>query len=106
MDREELEHSFCWKISSELKLFKYRTLQKEKEEIYGLAYRIDCLINIYEILVEQCKKMSIQELEVCMSTPELLIHLYWQWLKIPDAQNKELEEVIRAAIQEKKGEAA
>lgn len=106
MNREKLEHTFCWKINSELKLFKYRILQKEKEEVFALAYQIDCIISIYEILVEYCKEMTTQELEVCMSIPEVLIHLYCRWMKVPDSKNEELGQSIRASIQEKKKEAA
>lgn len=106
MEREELERIFCWKISSELKLFKYRTLQKEKEEIYSMAYRIDCIISIYEILLEVCKEMTVKELERCMSTPDVLSHLYWRWLRAPDSKNEELEQVIKIAIREEETEAA
>lgn len=106
MEREELERIFCWKINSELKLFKYRILQKDKEEIYALAYRIDCIISIYEILMEYCKEMTVQELEACMFVPEVLMRLYWRWMKVPDSKNEELERIIRTAMQEKNEEAA
>ncbi len=106
MEREELERSFCWKINGELKLFKYRVLQKDKEEIYALAYRIDCIINIYEILLELSKELSIQELEQCMQTPEVLAQLYWRWMKVPDSKNEELEQTVRSVIREIKTEAA
>lgn len=106
MEKEELERTFCWKLNGELKLFKYRMLQKEKEEIYALAYRIDCIVSIYEILVEYCKEMTVQELEICMSIPEVLTHLYRRWMKVPDSRNEELEQIIRKAVQEADREAA
>lgn len=106
MKKEELERLFCWKINSELKLFKYRIMQKEKEEIFSLAYRIDCIISIFEMLLELCKKMSPQELERCMQIPEVLAHFYWRWMKEPDSKNEEMEQSLWAAIKEIEKEAA
>lgn len=53
MEREDIERKFCWKISSELKMFKYRKLELGKDEIYASAYQIDCMIRIYEMLVRE-----------------------------------------------------
>lgn len=106
MDREELERTFLWKVDSEVKLFQYRMLQKSRQEIYNLAYQIDCVLHIYAILKEYCKEMTVEELEVCMFVPEILIHLYWRWVKVSDSQQEELKQSIITAIQEKKGEAA
>ena len=52
MERENMERTFCWKISAELKGFEYRMKQKDKDEIYASAYEIDCTIRIYEKLIE------------------------------------------------------
>lgn len=106
MERDELERIFCWKINSELKLFKYRVLQKEKEEIYLMAYRIDCIISIYELLMELCKELAEEELKQLMSIPEVLAHLYQRWMKEPDSKNEELEQSIRTTIREMNREAA
>ena len=56
MEREDIERKFCCKISSELKMFKYRKLELGKDEIYASAYQIDCMIRIYEMLLEKSKK--------------------------------------------------
>lgn len=106
MKKEELERLFCWKINSELKLFKYRIMQKEKEEIYSLAYQIDCIISIFEMLLELCKKMSPQELERCMQIPEVLVYFYWRWMKEPDSKNEEMEQSLWETIKEIEKEAA
>lgn len=98
MDRVRLERTFCWKISGELKLFKYRILQKEKEDIYGLAYRINTIICIYEALMEMCEKLETHMLQRCIEIPGLLTYLYGKWLKDPDSHNKELEYSIMNAI--------
>lgn len=94
MCRLQLEQTFCWKISSELKLFKNKMLQKTKEEIYASAYEIDCMVRIYEILVEQSKRMETEQLECCIHVSFLLSFLYAEWLKIPDTQNEELEDIL------------
>lgn len=58
MDREQLEQTFRRKIAAEIKLFKERVLQTEKEEIFASACRIDCTVRIYEILPECCGRMG------------------------------------------------
>lgn len=98
MYRKQLEATFCWKISGELKLFKYQILELEKEEIYDLAYRIDCILHIYEILIELSRSLSAEELEGCIRTSGLLDYLYERWLKAPDTQNEELEHSLCSSI--------
>jgi len=98
MCRRQLEQTFCWKISGELKLFKYKILQKTKEEIYARAYEIDCMVRIYEILAEESQKMKTEQLEGCLHVSYLLAFLYSEWLKIPDTQNEELEEALYSFI--------
>ena len=56
MDRNRAERRFCWKISAELKSFKFRMMQMSKQEIYDHAYEIDCMIRIYEELVNISEK--------------------------------------------------
>ena len=50
MDKEKLENLCCIKLSRELTAYKETVLEKSKEEIYGAAYEIDSIINIYEFL--------------------------------------------------------
>lgn len=99
MDREQLEQTFRWKITAEMKLFKERVLQEKKEEIFALAYRIDCTIRIYEILLESCGRMGEAELESCIGTGEILQFLYERWLKEPDTQEEEMEHSLCSTIQ-------
>ena len=98
MYRKQLEATFCWKIGGGLKLFQYQVLKKEKEEIYGLAYRIDCMLRIYEILIELSRSLSAEELEGCIRTSGLLDFLYERWLKAPDTQNEEMEHSLCSSI--------
>lgn len=98
MDRGQLEQAFRWKITAEMKLFKERVLQMEKEEIFALAYRIDCTIRIYEILLECCGRMGEAELEGCIGTGEILDSLYERWPKEPDTQEEEMEHSLCSII--------
>lgn len=96
--KEYLERIFCWKISRELDEFHGEILKKEKEEIYAMAYQIDSIINIYELLKEFCQKMDVERLQKCIYIPNLLAFLYMEWLKIPDSQNQELEHTLWSCI--------
>ena len=58
MDRNRAERRFCWKISAELKSFKFRMMQMSKQEIYDHAYEIDCMIRIYEELVNISERLE------------------------------------------------
>ena len=97
MERENMERTFCWKISAELKGFEYRMKQKDKDEIYASAYEIDCTIRIYEKLIELCERLEIGQLQECMKICSLLSFLYEQWLK---SDTGELEEVIERSLME------
>lgn len=98
MDREQLEQTFRWKITAEMKLFKERVLQEKKEEIFASAYRIDCIIRIYGILLESCGRMGEAELQCCISVGGILESLYEGWLKEPDTQEEEMEHSLCSII--------
>lgn len=98
MERKQLEKTFCWKISSELKIFKYEILQKEKEEIMADAYRIVSMISIYEQLLELCQKMKEEELTKCVQISGLLQFLFDEWIKKPDTQYEEMEHILCSVI--------
>ena len=94
MKKERLERTFCWKITAELKGFKYRVMQMEKEKIFGLAYQIDSVVRIYEALMEMSRELGEEQLQSCMYLPGLLDFLYDRWLQSPEAQGKDLEQFI------------
>lgn len=91
MKKERLERIFCWKITAELKGFKYCVMQKEKEQIFGLAYQIDSMVRIYEALMEMSRELREEQLQSYMYLPGLLDFLYERWLQTPEAQGKDLE---------------
>ena len=98
METEKLAQAFRWKITAEMRLFRERAMQMEKGEIFANAYRIDCAIRIYEILMELSAKLGKPELEGCINMGSLLDFLYESWLKEPDSQEEELEHSLCSII--------
>lgn len=98
MYRKQLESTFRWKISGELKLFRHQILKQGKEEIFDGACRIHCIRQIYGVLTELSGRMSPEELEACIHTAGLLEHLYGRWVKVPDIRNEELERSLWSEI--------
>lgn len=99
---EILREMFCYKISNELNVIKLRMLEKSKEEIWGSAYQIDSIINIYEILLEMSQKLDVKQLKYCIQTPQLLAFLYSEWLKKSDSAYKEMEYCLCSVIAREK----
>ncbi len=98
--REKLEEAFCHKINGELEGFKEEALRLEKEEIFSIAYRIDCMIRIYETLAERSGELGEEELKRCVQEEGILRFLYQRWLKSPAQQEEELEHSVCSGIRE------
>lgn len=81
--KERLEVLLYEKLDWELTEFKKKTLEKEKDEIYGMAYEIDSVINLYEQLVDK-QNFTEEKLEALLVVPNLLIYLYDEWLSYED----------------------
>ncbi len=94
MDAEKLQELFCTKIGMELEHYKQKVLRMEPEEIYQRAYQTDSIINIYEILMEQSRKMTGETLQAMLVVPGLLAFFYRKWLKYEDSMMEELQECI------------
>ena len=71
-EKEKLEKLLCEKISRELAGFKQETLLKEKEEIYGMAYEIDSMINLYELLGRETENYQEEVLETLTCSSEFV----------------------------------
>lgn len=118
MSRRHLEKTFCWKISGELKLFKYRILKLKKEEIYQAAYQIDHMVCIYEVLLDMSRHMPEEALKAAIAFPDILPFLYGRWLKYEDSHMEEIQDCLKEEltkqqdtyrkrkIKEQKGQAA
>lgn len=98
---EILRRIFCKKIYYEYMEFKAAMLKKSKSEIYAEAYRIDIMINLYEILVEKAEKLPDWILWNLLQQPNILNLYYELWLKKEDSCYEELlqhvEEELRAS---------
>lgn len=91
MERKELEEVLKMKIGMELSRFKRKMMRKKPGDIIGEAYHIDCIINIYEMLVEDMSKYPSETVKVLAAFPGLLEYLYHAWLKEEDSYRAELE---------------
>lgn len=94
MSRERMEKTFCWKLSGELKLFKFRILKMKKKEIFQAAYQIDAVICIYELLTEMSTCMSKEMLKAGITFPGILTFLYERWLSYEDAHMEEIQHCL------------
>ena len=103
MGRKWLEKIFRWKISGELKLFKFQILKMKKKDILQAAYRIDTVICIHELLTEISVCMSEQALKAGITFPGILMFLYERWLSYEDVHmenlmcclNEELAKILK-----------
>lgn len=100
MEREELEKLFNVKIGLELERFKKKMLKQEPEEIFARAFQIDCVVNIYEILLEMSQKTEKEALEILLAFPGLLAFLYSRWTKWDSSFEEELQECLEESVKE------
>lgn len=98
MEKEKLQEIFCEKISLEYAQFKRKMLKQTSEEIYGKAYKIDCMINIYERLLELSRELGEDVLTKLLTFPSLLAFLYARWMKEEDSFVKELWDSMKDSI--------
>lgn len=100
MEEEELRELFCAKISLEIKRFKADTVGKGSEGVYGDAYRIDCMLSLYELLLELSRKKGEKTLKKLLVFPGLLAFLYGRWLDTEDSHMEEMQECMEQCIAE------
>ena len=105
MGKEMLQNMFCEKITMELELFKAKMLRKKPEEILNSAYKIDCTINIYELLIEKSRKMPEGTLKAMLVFPHLLAFLYAGWLKMEDSHLEEIWSCLDIFVAQIRGHA-
>ncbi len=98
MSRKRLEKTFCWKISGELKLFKFRILKMKKKEIFQAAYQIDTVICIYELLTEMSICMSEEALKAGITFPGILMFLYERWLSYEDTHMEDIQYCLNEEV--------
>lgn len=100
MNLEELQQLFCTKIGMELAGYKKKMLKKEPEFIFSRAYQIDCIVHIYENLIEMSRTMRSEVLQILLTIPDCLMFLYRSWNKREDSLQDELVECLNDSIME------
>ena len=96
---QEFRELFCFKISMELKWFKLAVLGKKPYEIYDMAYEIDTMINIYEILFAMSENMDMETLQSLLTVSRVIAFLYEQWLKKEDSRMDEMQSCVASEIE-------
>lgn len=100
MDKNELEQMLCEKISLEKSFYKDQLLRQDNNQIYAEYYKTDCIINLYEQLLEMSQELEEGELRNLIIFPRLLTFLYEKWLQQEDSAWQELQQSIQNSIQE------
>lgn len=98
MAKEELQVLFCAKISLENGRFRQKMLNQKPEEVFAHAYQIDCMINIYELMMVMSQEMGEGMLKKLVIFPNLLAFIYKSWMKQEDSYTRELQDCIGASI--------
>lgn len=98
MKKEYNKEIFLIKIAEEYRLFKNGILLLHNEEIYANAYRIDIMINIYEILIEMADDLGEEEMKELLGYHQLMEFLYEKWLKTEDDFYQQIKGSIRLMI--------
>ena len=93
-----LEEMFCKKLNEECTEFKHEIMRTSKAEIFGEAYRIDSIINIYEILLEKAGQLSDTLLWLLIQQPNVLELFYERWLKKEDNAYEELQQHVEEEL--------
>lgn len=105
----DLKELFCAKITLEIQHFKEEQISMKPEEIYQHSYQIDCMVNIYEYMLEISQELSQQLLISLMLFPNLLAFLFDRWLEREDSQQSEMMRCLKDELKKlevKEGEAA
>lgn len=100
MEEKELQKLFCSKIELEVSSFKRKILKQNPENIFEKAYQIECVLGIYELLLEMSWKIEGDTLKKLLVFPNLLAFLYGRWLKKEDSFQEELQECLEKTVSE------
>lgn len=87
------------KIYGEYQAYKANVLILSNTEIFNKCYEIDTVVNLYEILMEQIRKLPDDTLAVLLSQPGLLMELYALWLKKDDNAYQQLQNHVEDEIE-------
>ena len=100
MEKNELTEIFCLRLNLEQKRYKKRMLKMNPEEVFGKAYEINCMLSIYETLIEKSEKMETDILKCLLVLPDILHFFYRKWMKTGDSFQMELENSMEQGLKE------
>jgi len=103
MKRIVLQELFCRKISMEIKRFKKKMMKRRPNRIIANAYKIHCMLSIYEMLLEKSQELDKESLKLFLTIPEILALFYAVWLDRKDSFLNELEICIQDETRELQG---
>ena len=99
-EKKELTEIFCLRLNLEQKRYKKRMLKMNPEAVFGKAYEINCMLSIYETLVEKSEKMETDILKCLLVIPDILHFFYRRWMKTGDSFQMELENSMEQGLKE------
>ena len=99
-EKKELTEIFCLRLNLEQKRYKKRMLKMNPEAVFGKAYEINCMLSIYETLIEKSEKMETDILKCLLVLPDILHFFYRKWMKTGDSFQMELESSMEQGLKE------
>ena len=99
-EKKELTEIFCLRLNLEQKRYKKRMLKMNSEAVFGKAYEINCMLSIYETLIEKSEKMETDILKCLLVLPDILHFFYRRWMKTGDSFQMELENSMEQGLKE------
>ena len=99
-EKKELTEIFCLRLNLEQKRYKKRMLKMSPEAVFGKAYEINCMLSIYETLIEKSEKMETDILKCLLVLPDILHFFYRRWMKTGDSFQIELENSMEQGLKE------
>lgn len=70
------------------------------DAVFGKAYEINCMLSIYETLIEKSEKMETDILKCLLVIPDILHFFYRRWMKTGDSFQMELESSMEQGLKE------
>ena len=99
-EKNELTEIFCLRLNLEQKRYKKRMMKMSPEAVFSKAYEINCMLSIYETLIEKSEKMETDILKCLLVLPDILHFFYRRWMKTGDSFQMELENSMDTEIKE------
>lgn len=99
-EKNELTEIFCLRLNLEQKRYKKRMMKMSPDAVFGKAYEINCMLSIYETLIEKSEKMETDILKCLLVIPDILHFFYRRWMKTGDSFQMELENSMEQGLKE------